>query len=118
MKPDGDAGDLKIPITPAGNGSFVGVKVPIPYLCFFLGQQGNDSRPVIDKTGLTGVYDFTLAFLPRLPPGVSADELLPELQNRPVFEDAVDEQLGLKLVSARGPASQYVIDHIERPSAN
>jgi uncharacterized protein (TIGR03435 family) len=118
MKPDGDVGDLKIPITPTGNTSFVGVKVPIPYLCYFLGQQGNDTRPVIDKTGLTGVYDFKLEFLPRLPPGVSVDDLPPQLQSRPVFEDAVEDQLGLKLMPEKGPVPQYVIDHIDPPTAN
>ena len=118
MKPDGGARDLKIPITPEGNGSFVGIKVPMAYLCFFLGQQGNDPRPVIDKTGLKGVYDFKLEFLPRLPPGVSVDELPPELQGRPVFEDAVEDELGLKLVPEKGPVPQYLIDHIDKPSPN
>jgi uncharacterized protein DUF3738 len=48
----------------------------------------NDPRPVIDKTGLTQVYDFSLDFLPELPPGVSIDALPPELQNRPTILDA------------------------------
>jgi uncharacterized protein (TIGR03435 family) len=118
MKRDSDEADLKIPITPMGDGSFVGVKVPIPYLCFFLGMQGNDPRPVIDKTGLTGVYDFTLTFLPRLPPGVSVDDLQPELQNRPMLMDAVQDELGLKMVAGKGPVPQYVIEHIDLPSPN
>jgi uncharacterized protein (TIGR03435 family) len=69
MKSDGDVGNLNIPIIPSGPAQFVGTKVPIAYLCWFLGQQmRNDPRPVIDKTGLTLVYDFTLDFLPELPP--------------------------------------------------
>ncbi len=119
MKLAGTAGDLNIPISQVGPGQFVGVKVPIPYLCWFLGQQTpGDPRPVIDKTGLTQLYDFTLKFVPELPPGVSADSLPPEFQNLPDLRDAVQEQLGLKLVPAKGPVQYYVIDHIDKPSEN
>jgi uncharacterized protein (TIGR03435 family) len=77
-----------------------------------------DPRPVIDKTGLTQVYDFTLAFMPDLPPGASSANLPPEMQNLPALQDAVEEQLGLRLVPAKGPVPNYVIDHIEQPSEN
>ena len=119
MKADGDVGNLNIPIISTGPAEFVGTKVPISYLCWFLGGQlRSDPRPVIDKTGLTKVYDFTLNFLPDLPPGVTIDALPPEMQNRPAIKDAVQEQLGLRLESAKGPVESYVIDHVEQPSAN
>lgn len=119
MKPDGDLGNLNIPITPNGPAEFVGTKVPLSYLCWFLEQQmQSDQRPVIDKTGLTQVYDFTLAFMPELPPGVSTEALPPEIQNRPRIQDALVEQLGLRLESAKGPVESYVIDHVEKPSEN
>ena len=60
----------------------------------------NDGRPVVDKTGLTGYFDFTLSFLPELPPGFDKDKLSPEMQSRPSLFDAVRSQLGLKLESA------------------
>ena len=89
------------------------------YLCWFLGQQmRNDARPVIDKTGLTQVYDFELAFSPELRPGLTRDDLVPEIQNLPSLFDAVREQLGLKLVSAKGPVPNYVVDGVNQPSAN
>jgi uncharacterized protein (TIGR03435 family) len=119
MKQDGDTGDLSIPLTPVGPGEFVGKKVPMPYLCWFLGQQvRDDPRPVIDRTGLKGVYEFKLSFAPPLPPGVSPDAVPPEMLNRPTLKDAVREQLGLRLDSDKGPVEHYVIDRVEKPSAN
>jgi uncharacterized protein (TIGR03435 family) len=89
------------------------------YLCWFLGQvsQG-DPRPVIDQTGLKDVYDFQLSFQPDLPPGVSADDLPPEVRNLPVLRDAIEDQLGLVLKPAKGPVKFYVIDQVNHPSAN
>ncbi len=119
MQADGSGGTLQIPIMPRGAGEFVGHKVPMEYLCWFLGQQfRGDPRPVIDKTGLTGLYDFTLEFMPDLPPGVSRSDASPEIQNKPEILEAVQEQLGLRLVPAKGPVPEYVIDKAEQPSAN
>lgn len=119
MKVDPAGGSVNIPIMPDGPGRFAGTRVPMEYLCWFLGQQmRNNPRPVIDKTGLTGVYDFTLAFTPDFPPGASIDSLPPELQKLPALQDAVEEQLGLKLVPAKGPVPNYVIDQVNEPSAN
>ena len=120
MKDDGPVGDLKVPIAPSGPGDFSGTRVPMEYLCWFLGGQASqgDPRPVIDQTGLKDVYDFELSFIPDLPPGVSADGLPPEVRNRPILRDALEEQLGLELRPGKGPVSYYVVDHLERPSAN
>jgi uncharacterized protein (TIGR03435 family) len=119
MKPDGSQRGLSIPITPEGPGRWTGTKVPMEYFCFFLGQVStSDMRPVIDQTGLKGVYDFELRFLPNLPPGVTPDSLPPEVRNLPVLSDALEEQLGLALKPAKGPVPYSVIDHVERPSAN
>ena len=65
--------DFKIPVTFGPEGA-IGTRVPMPYLCWFLGQQlQNTNRPVIDLTGLDKNYDFTLSYLPELPPDVSKD---------------------------------------------
>ena len=110
--------DFKIPVTFGPEGA-IGTRVPMPYLCWFLGQQlQNTNRPVIDLTGLDKNYDFTLSYLPELPPDVSKDNLPPEVRDRPSVFDAVKQQLGLKLVPQKGPIDYYVIDHIDRPSDN
>jgi uncharacterized protein (TIGR03435 family) len=62
-------------------------------------------RPVIDKTGITGSHDWPLEL---------RQEDVPEAA---VFA-ALEEQLGLKLESAKAPVDVVVIDHIEKPSAN
>ena len=119
MKADGDKSDLKIPINMIRPSVFEGVKVPMQYLCWFLSQAfRDDPRPVIDKTGLKEVYDFTLTFQPELPPGLTQDDLLPEIRKMPTLFDALPDQLGLRLQPAKGPVDFYVIDHAETPSAN
>ena len=119
MKADGTGQAMSIPIVPATGGAFKGTQVPMKYLSWWLGNQlQNDGRPVVDETGLTESYDFTLSFAPQLPPNVSRDSLPPEMQDLPSIFDAVKQQLGLRLEAAKGPIEYFVIDHIEKPSAN
>jgi uncharacterized protein (TIGR03435 family) len=79
-------------------------------------------RPVIDKTGLTGNYVLTLKWTPdteALPATPSTpDGAAPADVSGPSIFTAVQEQLGLKLVSTKGPVKILVIDHIERPTEN
>ncbi len=74
----------------------------------------NVDRPVLDKTGLTGSYDFTLEFTRSNPDVVAPGS--PDA-GRSIFS-AVQEQLGLKFVAAKEPAQTLVIDHAEKPSEN
>jgi uncharacterized protein (TIGR03435 family) len=68
-------------------------------------------RPVIDKTGLTGYYAYTLDWAPAIqPPQPDSDT--------PSMFTAVQEQLGLKLDSAKAPVEMLIIDHAEKPSEN
>ena len=73
-------------------------------------------HPVIDNTGLAGLFDVHLEFAPN--PGNSASPLPAADSDAPSIFTAVGEQLGLKLASARGPVEVLVIDRVERPSAN
>lgn len=81
-------------------------------------------RPVLHETGLTGAYDFTLTFMPDsggrgMPPGLpppGAPELPPIDPNAPALPTALQEQLGLKLESGKGPVEMIVIDSIEQPT--
>ena len=82
------------------------------------------SRPVVDKTGLTGMYDFTLRFAPESAGSPGVLKLLglagappPAVDpNAPSLTAALQEQLGLKLEGARGPVEVVVIDKFERPT--
>lgn len=79
-------------------------------------------RPVVDQTGLTGKYDFVLKWTPDetqfrsfggAPPPPPANVEAP-----PDLFTAIQEQLGLKLESAKAPVDVLVIDHVEKPSDN
>jgi len=67
-------------------------------------------RVVVDRTGLNGRYEFTLRFTP---PGAPAGG-----DDRPGLFTAIQEQLGLRLEATRAPVDTFVIDHVERPTAN
>ena len=70
------------------------------------------NQPVIDRTGLSGRYDFTLRFNPYgLNTGGVTDEF-------PDFFTAVEQQLGLKLETVTEPVDVLVIDDVQRPSEN
>ena len=119
MKPNTSEQDFLIPIQFGNDGSSVGKRVPMPYLCWWLGQQLRfDERPVVDNTGLTGNFDFTLTFAPQLPPDVPRENLPPDAQDRPSIFEALKQQLGLRLQPEKGPVPYLVIDRIERPSPN
>jgi len=79
---------------------------------------GQTRRVVIDKTGLSGKYSFSLKWNPLEGQDVPQSFLdqYPDFKNRPGLVDAIQEQLGLKLEPAKGPVDVYVIDHIEKPS--
>jgi uncharacterized protein (TIGR03435 family) len=69
-------------------------------------------RPVVDQTGLSGLYDFTLNWMH----DPSGEEAVGE--NITNFHDALKNQLGLELKSSRAPLDIIIIDHVERPSEN
>jgi uncharacterized protein (TIGR03435 family) len=79
-------------------------------------------RRVIDKTGLTGMYDFTLTFAAETAGSAVPGGLLPGAPpptvdpDAPSFVAALQEQLGLKLEAARGPVEVVVIDRFEKPT--
>jgi uncharacterized protein (TIGR03435 family) len=79
-------------------------------------------RPVVDETGLTGLYKFDLKWTPDPPlnaPNSSSvsGSSQPDTDGPSLFT-ALEEQLGLKLESKRRPVVTIVIDHLERPAEN
>jgi uncharacterized protein (TIGR03435 family) len=76
-------------------------------------------RPVIDKTGLSGRYDFTMEWAPTPngpPPSDAA--AAPSDTPGPTSLEALRDQLGLKVESTKGPVQLLVIDKVARPSEN
>ena len=75
-------------------------------------------RPVVDKTGLAGRFDFDLDWAPDETqfggevPAASSDA------PSPPFFTAIEQQLGLKLEATKGPVAALVVDNAEQPSAN
>jgi uncharacterized protein (TIGR03435 family) len=75
-------------------------------------------RPVVDKTGLTGKYDFDLEWAPDNSQfGGDVGSASADAPSPPFFT-AVQQQLGLRLVATRGPVDALVVDKAELPSAN
>jgi uncharacterized protein (TIGR03435 family) len=79
-------------------------------------------RPVVNQTGLTGRFDFTLNWTPddsqfqgmgaKIPPPTDGANQPPNLYT------AIQEQIGLKLEATKAPADVMVIDHVDKPSEN
>jgi uncharacterized protein (TIGR03435 family) len=75
-------------------------------------------KPVVDATGVTGVYTFKLEWTPDPPRPVAADAGAPEPPTGPTLFDVVASQLGLKLQDKKFAAEVLVIDKAERPTEN
>lgn len=71
-------------------------------------------KPVVDRTGLEGRYDFQLRWQPDLAAAVPA----PDAEPLPDIFTAFQQQLGLRLGAAKAPADTLVIDRLDRPAAN
>jgi len=78
-------------------------------------------RPVVDRTGVEGYFNFTLEFAAEagiagpLPPGEPRPDAAAR-SDAPSLFTAVQEQLGLKLESTKGPVEVVVIDAINKPT--
>jgi uncharacterized protein (TIGR03435 family) len=125
------AGTPAPPLTVSGGfptrcGSFVNMPPSQPYFRHEGGRNltiaqivstfpgmGNLGRPAIDKTGLTGTYDWVMEFIDERPgrhPPADAEGMS--------FEEALRKQVGLKLVPDKSEVRFLIIDHIEKPTAN
>jgi uncharacterized protein (TIGR03435 family) len=106
-----------------GRGGLVAQGAPIANLAGMLSWLLGHN--VVDRTGLTGKYDFTLQWTPdegespMLSGAASGQPAAPPPDpNGPSLSMALQDQLGLKLESKKGPVEIIVIDHVERPSGN
>jgi uncharacterized protein (TIGR03435 family) len=104
------------------SGSTKFVDVSMQFLSYFFSARLG--RTVIDKTALTGSYDFTLdvkswSLSPvAAAPGAEVSSMPSESEFEDSIFASIQEQLGLKLKSSTGPVTVWVVDHIETPAAN
>ncbi len=103
-------------------GDLVACELPVKGLVRVL--QLSLDRPIVDQTGLTGNYSFELKWTPAFDepgpmpgPSPSAEAPPPDASGPSIFT-AIQEQLGLKLESTKGPVEALEIVHIEKPSEN
>jgi uncharacterized protein (TIGR03435 family) len=117
LNADGTPARYRIVIGP-GNTTYA-YSTTMKSLADFLTRQL--SRPVLDKTGLTGSYDFALDWVADAPQTSSPDSpngvTLPGIPGASLFT-ALQQQLGLKLEPGKSPIEIIVIDHVEKPSGN
>jgi uncharacterized protein (TIGR03435 family) len=101
-----------------GRFRFGGRNVTIGFIADTFSAGTNLGRPMTDQTGLSGKFDFSLEWVQErrepAPPG--ADTSVDAAG--PTFEQALRDQLGIKLQPQKGTIRVLVIDHVERPSAN
>lgn len=106
------ASDAQPGMTLGGQGQMVDMKFTAWSMARLAEQiAGNEDRKVVDKTGLTGSYDFALSYLQ----DQRADA---PNQDGPSLFAAVQEQLGLRLESQKGLVEMLVVEHADRPSPN
>ena len=106
-----------VPASLAGRGRLAGRRVTISRIAGILMNPftGVD-RPVFDRTGLAGTFDFNLewSLVSELGPAPAAQSE----DAGSTFLQALQEQLGLKLKSTKAPVDVLVIDHVEHPTEN
>ena len=109
----------KLVVTPAsvkkrgyssGNGRISGMGMGLEALAYSLSMCDDVGRIVEDKTGLKDKYDVNLRWTPEGRPETA--------DSGPSIFTALQEQLGLKLVPAKGPVDTIVVDHVEQPTPN
>lgn len=112
-----DGPEVDFGIRPGDKGQVVFTGVSMRRFSMFLSTRLR--KTVVDKTGLAGAYDFELAWAPDEPSRNEGPESPPQPDplGASIFT-AVREQLGLRLVSEKGPVEFLIITHVERLSAN
>lgn len=74
------------------------------------------NEPVVDASGITGLYDMEINFTPPEGPMKLNGQPIPDPP--PSIFTAIQEQLGLKLEKRKGPVEVLVVDHVEMPTEN
>ena len=106
-----------VPASLSGRGRLVGRDVGVARLAaLFTNPVTAVDRPVVDRTNLTGTFDFDIEW--SLPPDSAPAPAASVEVREPTFLQALEDQLGLKLKPAKGRVDIRLIDYIQHPSAN
>jgi len=92
--------------------------VTVGQIAIFIPSLGLLTRPVVDQTGLRGKFDFTIEFTPERKGPPPSQDAQPDDSQATTLEEAVREQLGLKLNATNAPLETLIVDYAERPSEN
>jgi uncharacterized protein (TIGR03435 family) len=111
-------GIFGMPPSAPGRQRIAARNVTLSFLADALSAGANLGRPMVNKTGLDGKFDFSLEWTPELqgaaPPGI-------DLQldtSGPTIQQALQDQFGIKLQPDKAPMNVVVLDHVEHPSEN
>ena len=108
-------GSVRVFLLPSG-ARMQGGRIPMPEFIRILSMALGS--PVIDKTGFTQLFDVRLDFLPDETTAALPAPPSPPDDANPSILFAIQQQLGLKLESTKGPVEVLVIDRVERPTEN
>ncbi|MBS1857639.1 MAG: TIGR03435 family protein [Acidobacteria bacterium] len=113
FKPSAPDAEYHVRVGVTGRNQFIeATKATMEQLADSIPDVLGSDRPIVDRTGLTGVYDFRLEAT--LLGHINRD---PDASDLSIFT-AVQEQLGLKLEPQKAAIQVLVVDHIGKPSAN
>jgi uncharacterized protein (TIGR03435 family) len=92
--------------------------VTLGFIADSLSYEADLGRPMVDQTGLSGTFDFTLEWMPEIQSSAAPSADFQPDPSGPSFQEALREQLGIQLQSQKGSVSVLVVDHVEHPSEN
>jgi bla regulator protein blaR1 len=111
-------GIVRMPPSAAGRVRSGARNVSMELIASSIGQGGDIDRPVVDKTGLTGMFDVAIEFTPQLVPSSPPDANSHRDLTGPTFQEALRDQNGLRLEPQMGPIDFLVVSYVEEPSPN
>jgi uncharacterized protein (TIGR03435 family) len=94
-----------------------GRDVPVARIAAIMTGVGVVDRPMVDETGIKGNVDYSVEWRLAAENVVPGRAFNPD-ESAPTFDQALNDELGIKMVSTKGPVEFFVVDHIEHPSAN
>jgi uncharacterized protein (TIGR03435 family) len=115
--PETCGGPLRMTPSSPGRIKSGGRDVPMARFAAIITGVGVVDRPMVDHTGIKGTVDYTLEW-GKVAANVGFGATFEPDESAPTFEEALKKQLGIKMVSQKGPVETFIVDHVEHPSSN